>query len=243
MSSPRITLLTDFGTRDGYVAAMKGVIARICPSAVVDDASHDIAHGDIVAAAYAVRRYFSVYPEHTIHVVVVDPEVGSARRAIAARTRGRVVVGPDNGVFSHVLDAHAQIIELHTPQDASNTFHGRDLFAPAAAQIAKGLPWAMLGTATTEFVTLEFPQPTESGGVVVYIDRFGNLITNIDSPGTRIRIGDRVLDVKQTYADVAPGEVVALINSDHVLEIAVRNGSAADTLHFSRGTRVLVEPD
>src|SRR5688500_8144127 len=140
----RATLLTDFGTRDGYVAAMKGVIATIAPSAFVDDASHDIPHGDIMAAAFALRRYWRLYPPGTVHVVVVDPGVGSERAAIALEAEQRLFVGPDNGVFTFV--PATRVVRMSTPEGSSNTFHGRDVFAPAAARLLSGSAITELGS-------------------------------------------------------------------------------------------------
>ena len=229
----RATLLTDFGTRDGYVAAMKGVIATIAPSALVDDASHDIPHGDIMAAAFALRRYWKLYPPGTVHVVVVDPGVGSERAAIAIEAGERYFVGPDNGVFTFI--PNGRIVELATPPQSSQTFHGRDVFAPAAAKLLAGASLMDLGRETFVRVVLEIPAEPH----VMLIDRFGNLITNVSTPGD-VEIAGRVIKARRTYADVAEGEALTLINSDGLLEVAVRNGSAAETLGVSRGARVRV---
>jgi hypothetical protein len=247
----RITLLTDFGTADGYVAAMKGAIAQIAPSAMIDDASHAILPGDIVGAALALKRYWKLYPEGTVHVAIVDPGVGSERRALAIEVDGRRLVGPDNGVFTFVLQAanHAVVLELDTVLAAgpvSQTFHGRDLFAPAAAQLAAGVPLAQLGHVITDPVALTMPAPiaTEASvrGEVVQIDRFGNLVSNIGAellrPGYVARVAEREMPVVTTYTDAAVGELLALINSDNLVEIAVRDGSAAMVLDVQRGAVV-----
>ena len=251
----RITLLTDFGTRDGYVAAMKGVIASLAPNAMVDDASHDIGPGDIAAASFTLARYARRYPPGSIHVVVVDPGVGSARRALAAMIDGRAYVAPDNGVLTDVLDdaRETRIIEITDTAilsgEVSATFHGRDIFAPAAARLASGWELDRLGSPVNDPVVLDVPQPKRERdqvrGVVMHIDRFGNLITNIPggwlSAAATVRIGDMdVGGVRRTYADTAPGTALALIGSDGHLEIAVRDGSAAQLLGAIRGTAVHV---
>ncbi len=227
----RATLLTDFGTRDGYVAAMKGVISTIASSAFVEDASHDIPPGDILAAAFALRRYWKLYPPGTVHVVVVDPGVGSERAAIAMEAEERYFVGPDNGVFTFMPGG--RVVALATPPQSSQTFHGRDVFAPAAAKLLAGGSITDLGKETFVRVVLEIPDEPH----VMIIDRFGNLITNMSTPGD-VEIAGRVIKARRTYADVAEGEPLSLINSDGLLEIAVRNGSAAETLGVSRGAEV-----
>jgi S-adenosyl-L-methionine hydrolase (adenosine-forming) len=231
----RITLLTDFGTRDGYVAAMKGVIATIAPSAHVDDASHDIPPGDVLSAAQTLSRYWHLYPPGTVHVVVVDPGVGTERAAIALAADGHLFVGPDNGVFSFIDDDQA--VRLTIPAEASNTFHGRDVFAPAAARLANGEPLHSLGAQLDERYVLVKPEPLDGNGEVIAIDRFGNVITNLMTAGD-VDINGVVVRLVRTYGDVAEGELLALMNSDGLLEIAVRNGSAAETLSVSRGARV-----
>jgi len=241
----RITLLTDFGTADGYVAAMKGVIAEIAPSVFMDDAAHDIAHGDILGAALALRRYWKVYPAGTIHLVVVDPGVGSARRALAICADGRYLVGPDNGVFSFVLsDASvSEVYSIATEHVASRTFHGRDVFAPTAARLAGGAKLPQLGERISDAVTIALPPAVATDqsvmGEIVHIDRFGNLISNIPremlKPGQAARVAEKDLPIVGTYSDVESGELAALVNSDGVIEGARRDGSAARTLNVERG--------
>lgn len=248
----RITLLTDFGTRDGYVAAMKGVIATIAPFvATIDDASHDIPPGDVHAAAFTLARYARWYPPETVHVVVVDPGVGTERRALAAAADSRLYVAPDNGVLTRVLKSagDVRIVEISAPEyrmpDRSSTFHGRDVFAPAAAHLATGVQLDLLGPAVSDPVLLNIPEPTRNGdtirGEVLHIDRFGNLITNIPgewvTAAATVRIDDNDIGkVQRTYADVARGAALALIGSDGHLEVAVRDGSAAQRLNATRGT-------
>ncbi len=253
----RITLLTDFGTADGYPAAMRGVIATIAPDAVVDDASHEIAPGDVHAAAFVLPRYARLYPPHTIHVAVVDPGVGSARRALAAAIDAHVYVAPDNGLLTRVLAsaASARIValeaEVYRRPAVSATFHGRDIFAPAAAWLARGVPLEDLGPVVDDPVRLALPQPRREHrsvvGAVVHVDRFGNLITNVPGAwlgdGAHVSVEGRpVGTLRHTYADVVPGSLLALIGSDGLLEVAVRDGSAATVLGAGRDAAVLVEP-
>jgi S-adenosyl-L-methionine hydrolase (adenosine-forming) len=248
----RVTLLTDFGTADGYVAALKGVIAAIAPAALVEDAAHDIAAGDIHGAAWALAGYWRLYPPGTVHLAVVDPGVGSSRAALALHVDGRFLVGPDNGVFTHVLHgaADASVVSITASAfiraSVSATFHGRDIFAPAAAHLAAGVPLDRLGPAVHEPVLLPLAAARRSEGVatgtVVHVDRFGNLITNIPAAwvagGAAVRIGGRVVPLRRTYADAAPGDLLALEGSRGMLEVAVRDGSALVVLGAAAGTAV-----
>jgi S-adenosylmethionine hydrolase len=255
--SGRITLLTDFGTRDGYAAAMHGVIARITPGVLVEDASHDVPPGDVTAAGWALGNYWRQYPAGTVHVVVVDPGVGSPRRALAAEVDGRFFVTPDNGVLTRVLVDGAtarlvQILEHEFMNDVvSATFHGRDVFAPVAAHLAAGVVLERLGPPVSDPVRLELLVPQRSGdivrGRVVHVDRFGNLITNVPAdwiaPGVRVRFAATDLGaVRATYSDVGTGRPVALIGSSGYLEIGIRDGNAAKVLWKGRGTEVVIEP-
>lgn len=270
-SSPGpITLLTDFGCADGYVAAMKGVIASLAPEARVEDAAHDVARGDIAGAALALRRYWRLYPPGSIHIAVVDPGVGSERRGLALDADERFLVGPDNGVFTHVLReagrVHAVALEAaeYFRESVSPTFHGRDIFAPVAAHIFRGVLLDRFGPVVTDPTELAWPEPrrgadTPGGaggldgeealaqieGVVVHSDRFGNLITNIPgdwcAPGAMVRVSDRSIGrVLRTYTDVAPGELVVLVGSAGLLEISLRDGSAAGLLGVGLGAPVRV---
>ena len=252
----RVTLLTDFGTADGSAAAMAGVIAAAAPEAVVDHASHAVPHGDVRAAALALARYAFLYPEGTVHVVVVDPGVGTDRRPLVAATNGRFFVAPDNGVLSRVLDDDAAVsivrVEEPTPGRTSTTFHGRDVFAPAAARLLLGEPLEGLGPPVSEIIRLALPSPTRSRdrvtGEVVQVDRFGNLISNIPADWLPpvgsgcVRVaGTDVGPLRRTYGDVESGERVALVGSIDVLEVSVRDGSAAAHLGVGRGAAVTVE--
>jgi hypothetical protein len=242
-----ITLLTDFGTADGYVAEMKGVLLRLAPGAVVVDATHDVAPGDIAAGAFLLGRTWPAFPVGTVHLAVVDPGVGTARRALAVDAGGHRFVGPDNGLLSRVLDVpNATLVSLATPPGASPTFHGRDLFAPAAARLALGAALRDLGPAAPDPVRLTRPPLVREGadivGVVVHVDRFGTLITNIPgarvAAGAAVRIGPYDLELKPTFGDVAAGDPVAIVGSGGTVEIAVRDTRADVTLGATRGAAV-----
>jgi S-adenosylmethionine hydrolase len=250
---PLITLLTDFGTADGYVAEMKGVLYSLAPEARVVDLSHEIAPQDVESARLAVARYWRRFPPQTIHLVVVDPGVGSSRDALAVRSEDRVLIGPDNGALSPaLLVAGARAISLPVPPAASPTFHGRDVFAPAAARIAMGTPIDALGPAAEAPMIRRTPEARRLGtgaiqGEVISVDRYGNAITNIVAfPVTQTRDGEqafvevsgRTIPVARAYADVQPRATVALCGSSGLLEIAVRDGNAAQSLSLVRGTMV-----
>jgi S-adenosyl-L-methionine hydrolase (adenosine-forming) len=253
----RITLLTDFGTADGYVAAMKGMARAIAPAVIIDDASHDIPPGDVRAAAWALAAYWNRYPAATVHVVVVDPGVGGPRRPLALACADRLLVGPDNGVFTGVLTGGQEwravaIENADVMGDAiSSTFHGRDIFMPAAAHLAAGSPLASLGPAVTDPVLLDMTAPVQSAGVitgaVVHVDHFGNLVTNVPaetvaSGGVVVQIRGRRLPLSRTYSDVDRGQLLALIGSHGCVELAVRDGSAAGMLQAGRGDPVRLVP-
>jgi S-adenosylmethionine hydrolase len=248
----RITLLTDFGTRDGYVAAMKGVIASIFPGVAVDDVSHEIEPGDIRGAALVLSRYWRLYPTGTVHLAVIDPGVGTERAALAAEADRRLFVAPDNGVLSRIQDAWPgmRFVRIESPQfvsaDPSRTFHGRDVFAPAAAHLARGIHLSRLGRPVTSPLRIEEPSASWANqalvGEVVSLDRFGNLVTNL--PGTsvgsdyEVEIGGKTIPVVGTYGEVPAGSVGAVVNSDGRVEVAARERSAADLLSAGIGTRV-----
>lgn len=252
---PRLTLLTDFGTADGYAAAMKGVIASICPEAVVDDASHEIPPGDVEAGAWALARYWRLYPPGTVHVVVVDPGVGGERRALALRADDRLLLAPDNGILTRVLEearawAAAAIQERqYLRSEISRTFHGRDVFAPAAAHLALGVRLEELGPAVSDPVRLPLARfaitPEAVLGSVIHVDRFGNLVTNIPAnwvSAGHVMAGGRDLgDARRSYVEAEPGEALALVGSAGLLEVSVRDGSAAALLGLGRGAEVRVQ--
>lgn len=244
---PIITLLTDFGTADGYVAELKGVLFSAISDVTVVDLSHEIPPQDVECGRLAVARYWRRFPDGTIHVVVVDPGVGSARACLAVSSDGRFLVGPDNGVLSpSLLASGARAVALPTPPSASATFHGRDVFAPAAASLATGTPIDSLGAVCDDPVIRRTPEARRGSdgsviGEVIAIDRFGNAISNLIAPrGGRIEIGGRVLPIVRTYADGAVGDVMALVGSSGFVEIAQRDGSAARALDVTRGTPVVL---
>src|SRR4051812_13788932 len=227
-----ITLLTDFGTADGYVGEIKGVLLSAVPDAVLVDITHALAPQDVDAARLALARIWRRFPRGTIHLVVVDPGVGSTRAALAVESDGRLLVGPDNGVLSPALiSPGARVVSLPIPPDASPTFHGRDVFAPAAAALARGRSVDSLGSPFAGAIVRRTPEPRrlETGqiaGEVILIDRFGNAVTNL--VGRRdivVELRDRQLTLQRTYADVNPGEPLALIGSAGLIEIAIRDGS------------------
>jgi hypothetical protein len=248
---PIITLLTDFGTADSYVAEMKGVILTRAPTAVVVDVTHGISPGDVRSAAYILGRTWHRFPAGTIHLAVVDPGVGTSRAALALASHAHLFVGPDNGVFTPVLrDAEVEAVTLPTPESASPTFHGRDLFAPVAAALANGSPLRALGEAFLGIPErLAYTVPHYEGktvvGEVIYIDRFGSLVTNLttDLVPTYATLEVEDLDlgpVRRTFNDVTAGGLLAYVGSGGAIEIAVRNGSAARRLGIGVGGRVRV---
>jgi S-adenosylmethionine hydrolase len=270
---PLVTLTTDFGTTTGYVGAMKGVILNIAPDARLVDISHEIAPQNVRQAAFVLYATYTFFPPHTVHLVVVDPGVGSARRAIALQTPAGTFVGPDNGVFSIVMarepvEAAAELTNPRYRLDrVSHTFHGRDVFAPAAAHLATGLPITALGPPVSNLITLPLPrlEVVREGitGEVLYADHFGNVITSIGqlawcedelllepafqnarehgqvrfktAEAAVVVAGQEISGVCRTYAEVEPGEALALVGSDGHLEIAVREGSAIRRLGLHPG--------
>jgi hypothetical protein len=257
---PVIALLTDFGTRDHYVGTMKGVMLGVCPDASLVDISHDIPPHDVLAGAFELAASYRYFPKGTIFLVVVDPGVGSTRRGIAVECGDHLFVAPDNGVLSIVFGevSPRRIVELTEPRYAlpaiSKTFEGRDRFAPAAAWLATGVELTALGIPADQPVMLRVPRPAvASGGIdgeVVRIDRFGNLMTNIDrrtfagvASGAPVVIqiaGRDIARVVSTYAEAAPGELCALFGSSDHLELALNGASAALFTGATRGSAVHV---
>jgi S-adenosylmethionine hydrolase len=242
-----ITLLTDFGPADGYVAEMKGVLMTQAPGSQVVDLSHDMPPHEIDAARLAVARYWRRFPPGTVHLVVVDPGVGSDRQAIAVASEERFLVGPDNGVLSPaLLMPGSRVVSLPVPADAAPTFHGRDVFAPAAAALARGAGMESLGSPLEQPMIRRTPEAVKEDdgwlrGEVIVVDRFGNAVTNLLAiHGGEVRVGDREVPMRRTYADVASGEAVALVGSSGLIEIAVRDGSAAKTLGIARGSIIRI---
>lgn len=242
---PVITLLTDFGTADGYVAELKGVLCTAAPDANIVDLSHDIPPQDVECARLAVARYWRRFPSGTVHIVVIDPGVGSARTSLAVASDGRFLVGPDNGVLSpSLLAAGSRAVALPVPTGAAPTFHGRDVFAPAAASLALGTPIDALGAAFLDPVVRRTPEARRGAdgsviGEVIGIDRFGNAITNLIAPrGGWIVAAGRTFPILRTYADAEVGDLMALVGSSGFVEVARRDGNAAQSLGLVRGAVV-----
>jgi S-adenosyl-L-methionine hydrolase (adenosine-forming) len=257
MAKPVIAFLTDFGTRDHYAGAMKGVALGICPDATLVDISHDVPPHDVVAGALELAASYRYFPAATVFLVVVDPGVGSTRRGIAAEAGEYKFVAPDNGVLTGVFDEHPpkRVVELSERRYArptvSRTFEGRDRFAPAAAWLAKGIELTALGRPAGNVHRLALARPVVDSsridGEVQRIDRFGNLITNIDRKtfdqlakgALEIAVGGHIVSrVVSTYSDAAPGEVCALFGGSDHLEIAANGSSAARELGLERGVPV-----
>jgi S-adenosyl-L-methionine hydrolase (adenosine-forming) len=249
-----ITLTTDFGLSDPFVGIMKGVILAITPNAQLVDISHDVPSYDIAEATFMVESMYRYFPDGTVHIVVIDPGVGSARRPLAAAAQGHLFVAPDNGVLSTVLETEAYHIQNDRLflNPVSQTFHGRDIFAPVAAQLAAGTPIESVGPRIRDFVRKPLPVPRREGGKIVgsvlRIDKFGNVITNVRrsdfSPKFTIRIaGSTVERFCATFSDADPGQLVAIEGSTGYIEIALNQGSAAERLNVSSGAEIEVESD
>jgi hypothetical protein len=249
-----ITLTTDFGLADGYVGIMKGVILSIARDVVLVDLSHDIPPQDVREGIFLLDGVAPYFPEGTIHLAVVDPGVGSQRRALVVHTARACYVGPDNGLFTRPLaEIGAQVWELDRPEfwrpHVSSTFHGRDIFAPTAAHLAKGVPPAAMGRPIADPVRLAIAGPARAAdgaicGQVVHVDRFGNLMTDVPASwvageGWQCGIaGETIRGLSDTYAAAGPGALLALIGSGGTLEIAERNGNAARRLGVKAGEGV-----
>ncbi|HXG23396.1 MAG TPA: SAM-dependent chlorinase/fluorinase [Chthonomonadales bacterium] len=259
-----ITLTTDFGHSDPFVGVMKGVILGIAPQARVVDLCHEVPPQNLRTGAFLLGSAFPYFPAGTIHMVVVDPGVGSERAPIAVETEEHLFVGPDNGLIPAAIEGYATVrravrlsqAEYHR-QPVSHTFHGRDIFAPVAAHLANGVPLEALGEPWERLCALEQPRPVRRGeGVelhVVHVDRFGNLVTDLcardvselaGNGPVRFLIGSAVIDgISRTYADVEKGEPMAYFGSSGRLEIAVREGNAAETLGVSVGATICMQSE
>jgi S-adenosylmethionine hydrolase len=260
VARPTIALVTDFGTRDHYAGTMKGVVLTICPEATLVDVTHDLPPHDVLAGALELAASYKYFPAGSVFLVVVDPGVGSARHGIAAEAGGYRFVAPDNGVLSLVFKdtPPKRVVELterkYARPTVSRTFEGRDRFAPAAAWLAKGIDLSALGRPLTTWQTLAVAEPvvadSEVAGEVLRVDRFGNLVTNIDrrtfdrfagGGGIEIAAGPHIVGkVVATYAEADPGAICALFGSTECLEIALNGGSAANALELGRGAPIRV---
>ena len=258
-----VTLLTDFGERDYFVASMKGVILNINPQARIVDLSHQVRPQQVDEAAYLLKSCYRYFPEGTVHVVVVDPGVGSARRPLLVTSSRYYFVAPDNGVLTDVLqeEVSVEVREIENKQyrlDAEGaTFDGRDLFAPAAAWLTRGQPPGSYGRLIRDYVRLSSQEPAWEGqalvGRIIYVDHFGNLISNVTPLHLKevqgklrrsrvtIRVGGTVIEgLTSHYAEGSPDAPQALINSNGQLEVFVKEGSAAEWLKLGRGERIEV---
>ena len=252
-----VTLTSDFGTADGYAGAMKGVILDRCPGARLVDLSHEVAPGDVAGASHLLGRATPFFPAGTVHLAVVDPGVGTSRRGLALQVGEQLYVGPDNGIFSDVLGlgGEVQACALENPDlwlpSPSPVFHGRDVFAPIAAHLARGGALSAVGSRVRaeSLVQLHRPAPRRTAdglqGQVVHVDRFGNLVTNLRHPSgveAVVEVAGHALRLARTYGDVAAGELVAVVGSSGFVEIARNGGSAAAHLEGSRDLVVTLRP-
>jgi len=260
---PIVTLTTDFGLNDHFVGTMKGVILNIAPNADIVDISHAVQPYDILDAALTLAEAYNYFPTRTVHLVVVDPGVGSARRPIIAASDRHNFVAPDNGVLSLMYAKEERLHVRHIASEhyflmpISNTFHGRDIFAPVAAYLAKGLDHEKFGPEVTDYVRFNAPKPKAADaktlkGVVLKVDRFGNLITNFapsdvpalfapNATGFKITVGKKeITAMKTSYSEGAPGEVFGILGSMGYLEIASNRGAANQLTGAAKGSEVSI---
>lgn len=258
--SPLITLMTDFGAGDHYVGVMKGVILNINPQVQIVDITHAIPPQDVHAAAFLIDSAYRYFPTGTIHVVVVDPGVGSERRAIVCQTEAAYFICPDNGILTHILQNEKYVRTIAVENSAyflpqvSNTFHGRDIFAPIASHLSRGISIGKLGSPVAQPVQLPIPKPqlTDKAiiGQVIWIDSFGNLVTDIsleilDALEDRNSVvicagGVRIDHLNRSYSESAVGEVLAIVSSFNRLEISINQGNAAQVLGLKRGDTITI---
>jgi S-adenosyl-L-methionine hydrolase (adenosine-forming) len=260
---PIITITTDFGEQDHFVGVMKGVILNINPEAVIVDINHQVDSYDVLDGAFTLAESYHYFPAGTIHMVVVDPGVGSGRRPILARTANYTFVAPDNGVLSLIYEREERVEVRHATADqyflhpVSNTFHGRDIFAPVAAWLSRGVETEKFGEAISDYAKSALPRPKWENanllkGMAIKVDKFGNVITNLrpqdvpqlfteNPPDFRITINGReVTRIYSSFSAGKPSEIFALVGSSGFLEIATNRGSAARALDAHRGTEVAV---
>ena len=262
LSNPIITLTTDYGTSDHLVGVLKGVVLRIVPNATIIDINHHVVPFDVLDGALTIASAYRYFPPRTVHVVVVDPSVGTERRPILVSADQQYFVAPDNGVLSLIYEREETVLARHItaehyfPNPVSSTFHGRDVFAPVAAWLAKSFQTEAFGEEITDYVRFTLPRAKASGaalkGVVLRVDAFGNLVTNFtaeDLPQAmstdgkiRLHVGGKQIEkLAQTFAEGAAGEPLAVVGSSGLLEIAVNKGHAARALGVNRGAEVLLE--
>ena len=249
-----ITLTTDFGYEDHYVGSMRGVILSINREAIISDIAHNLPKYDIVKAAFMIPNFIKLYPKDAIHVVVVDPGVGTNRKPIVIETEIGTFIGPDNGVFSIVLEncgdynAFEVSNKEYMLENVSSTFHGRDIFAPAAGHISNGIDAKKFGQPIEAPTMLNLPVPIVHSktidGQIIYTDSFGNLITNITQDMTsyikEIHIGEFAIDtVAKSYQDVVKGELLAIIGSSGFLEISVNQGDASKIIQGHKSVKII----
>jgi S-adenosylmethionine hydrolase len=261
---PVVTLTTDFGSNDHFVGTIKGVILEIVPDATIVDICHAVQPFDVLDGALTIAQAYSYFPTSTVHLIIVDPGVGTARRPIIASSERHHFVGPDNGVLSLIYGREERMHVRHVTADhyylqpISNTFHGRDIFAPIAGYLAKGVETEKFGEEISDFVRFNAPRPKPAGenslrGVVLKVDRFGNLVTNItekdaptlfqsDPPPFKITVGNsEIADIKESYAQGVPKQVFGILGSMGYLEISANRASAAQILGAGKGSEVTLQ--
>ena len=258
MEKPLITLTTDFGTSDSYVAAMKATILSVAGDVPVVDISHSITPQDVMEAAFVLQGAAPYFPPGTVHIVVVDPGVGTIRRCVAVAADDQYFIGPDNGVFSLALNgSQKSMVELDRrefwrTERPSSTFHGRDIFAPVAAHLANGIQLQEVGSTIDQLVPMHWALPIADNegiqGWVVHVDHYGNCITNISKKlvsesrhdrGVKCYVGNHIVEgIHTTYGGVAPGEPVVLFNSVDFLEISVNCGNASELMGLGKGSTI-----
>ncbi len=259
--NPIITLTTDYGTNDHLVGTMKGVILKINPDVTIVDISHNVTAYDLLDGALTIGSAYSYFPPKTIHVVVVDPGVGTERRPLLVSAQNQYFIAPDNGVLSVIFEREDNVAVRHANVEhyylnpVSNTFHGRDVFAPVAAWLTKGWQTPSMGDEITDYKKFSMPKPKEADGglrgVVLRVDAFGNLVTNFraehlaqnaqENGNLKMQVGTHAItNLVDTFAHGAAGEPIAYVGSSGYIEIGVNKGSAARTLALGRGTPVIL---
>lgn len=261
LADPIITLTTDFGASDHLVAAMKGVILNINPATRIVDINHNVAPYDILDGALSLANAYKYFPSRTIHLIVVDPGVGTERRPILVSGEKQFFVAPDNGVLSMVYEREPCTVRHITAEHyflnpVSPTFHGRDIFAPTAGWLSKTLATEAFGDVVTDYARFTLPKPKTDGkavkGVVLRVDVFGNLMTNLtaeeipigalDGGAVKLSVNGKAVNrFTKTFAEGNPGEPIALLGSAGYVEIAVNRGNAARTLGANRGAEVILD--